>query len=160
MTAKPSAVLIPGLTRGQQARVLVALTAVTGLGDQVLMAAFVDADRGRVSILDPMPAIRRESYRAQSYGARRGAPIPTPTGRSVALDIAAGHKLPVDVAGIILGAACGLRLGLAVKSRQRTTTRPKLAVKVAKFAKPDTDLDVAKRWAREMGRVARGGGNG
>lgn len=153
--------IVPGLTKASRARVLDVLVRVTQLSEQAVTAAFMDADRGRVAILDPMRAIRKAAYRAAAHGTKGATPTTeVTTGPQAVAAIATAHGVPIDVAGIILGAAFGLRLGLEVRlSRGPHPKRPKLTTKVARHstkADYDADLAAARAFGRDMDRVARG----
>ena len=152
--------LIPNLTLHQHAAVLAALTRVTGLDEEsALTAAFMDADKGRAALLDPLRAIRQASYRATANGNREhAARVAETTGRRVVLDLAAEHHLPVDIAGIILGAAIGLRLGRA-RVRRSGGHQDDRSVNLKKRHGRDVtaaeEATIARQWAKDMGKLAR-----
>jgi hypothetical protein len=150
--------IVPGLTKTSHAHLLAVLTRVTQLSPEAVTAAFMDADCGRLAILDPLRSIRKEAYLASAYGSKTTERMHELTGAGLAATIASEYRLSIPVAAIIVGAAVGLRLGLEARlNRQRgKKNRPKLAVRVAKFKTKETDLEAARRWAREFGAIARG----
>lgn len=157
--------IVPSITRGEQARILDVLMRTTHLSEQAVTAAFIDADRGRLIVLDPLKAIRQDAYRASAHGLKEAERMRTSTtGQQVAATLASTHRLSPEVGGMILGAAIGLRLGLEVRltRTRKKNARPKLAVPVARFnpqeGEAESDLEAARRWARDMGRVARKSG--
>jgi hypothetical protein len=153
--------IVPGLTRTSQAHVLDVLARTTRLSEQAVTAAFMDADRGRAALLDPLKAIRQAAYRATAQGAKHAGALLLPTGQRVVAEFATTHSLSTEVAGILVGAAIGLRLGLEARlSRVKVKTRrPTLATKVARHvtkAAYEADLQAAREFGRDMDRIARG----
>lgn len=143
--------MIPGVTRPEQARILAALVRVTGLSAEAITAAFVDADRGRAAVLDPHRAARQEAYRATN-GETHGRPAPRPSGIDIAAQIAHSHDLSPTAAGILVGAAVGLRLALEARlSRSRAPRRTARRPPAGRSA-PAVNLDALTRWRRKARR--------
>jgi hypothetical protein len=153
-----------GLTRDAHARILAALVRVTELSPKTLADAVVEADRGCAVVLDPMPAIRRLAYQAAAYGQTHARDDAPRTGTALAAHVGRACTLSPVVAGLVVGATIGLRLGLQVRiSRSRGTSkrrpRPRLAtsrqVVARAVTKAEGDLVAAREFGRDMGRVAR-----
>ena len=161
-------VLTPGLTPNQKQRLADALRRVAGLPLGSVAQVFMDADVAAARALD---------YRTDT---------PTPC-RAIAAGITAEHKIASDTAACTYGIAVGVRLGRTFvpqpKARSKWISAEYAALsepnrrdvqryirrllriqnppaRANKAASAQEELAAAKRWAREMGRLAWAQHNG